>query len=197
MIYSYIIIILILLILCVIFATSQYDHFTTQSNEAVQDIASVYNKANMTTTNLNVTGALNVDGPFNILPTGSIIAWYPPTNAKTPPPGWAICDGTQGTPDLRGRFILSAGQGSGLTTRVPGSIGGEENHILTINEMPSHSHTVRAGNNNSYSNCWCSCICSGRNGLSSDDNRGTSAVGGSAPHNNMPPFYVLTYIMKL
>ncbi len=50
---------------------------------------------------LNIEGDLTVEGKFNYLPTGSIIAF----NGITAPKGWAVCDGTKGTPDLRGRFI--------------------------------------------------------------------------------------------
>jgi microcystin-dependent protein len=52
-----------------------------------------------------------------------------------------LCDGTNGTPDLRGRFVLSQGQGSGLTNRLINQIGGAETHTLTVQEMPSHTHT--------------------------------------------------------
>ena len=51
--------------------------------------------------NLKVDKEVNADGPVSFLPKGSIIAW----NGKTPPKGWALCDGKNGTPDLRGRFI--------------------------------------------------------------------------------------------
>ena len=178
-------------------SSSHIDHFTTKSNEAIQDIASVYNQNTLTVSSANISKDLNVQGSFNMLPTGSIIAWSPPSGATTPPVGWAVCDGTKGTPDLRGRFILCAGQGTNLTTRTQGQAGGEENHTLTVNEMPVHNHSTNAGNNNDYSNCWCSCVCSGRSGLSSDANRSSSNAGGGAAHNNMPPYYVLTYIMKL
>ena len=50
---------------------------------------------------LNIEGDLTVEGKFNYLPTGSIIAF----NGITAPKGWTVCDGTKGTPDLRGRFI--------------------------------------------------------------------------------------------
>lgn len=54
---------------------------------------------------------------------------------------WHICDGTNGTPDLRGRFILGANSGHAV-----GSTGGEETHTLSVNEMPSHGHMVRTWN---------------------------------------------------
>lgn len=44
-------------------------------------------------------------------------------------------------PDLRGRTIISNGQGLGLTDRFPGDNGGEEDHTLTIAELASHSHS--------------------------------------------------------
>jgi microcystin-dependent protein len=43
-------------------------------------------------------------------------------------------------PDLRGRFVLSSGSGKDLRTRIIGEQGGEENHTLTIHEMPRHNH---------------------------------------------------------
>jgi microcystin-dependent protein len=50
---------------------------------------------------LRVPGGLDLDGPFNIIPKGVIVAW----NGKDTPTGWALCNGENGTPDLRGRFI--------------------------------------------------------------------------------------------
>jgi microcystin-dependent protein len=50
---------------------------------------------------LKVPGGLDLDGPFNIIPKGVIVAW----NSKDAPAGWALCNGQNGTPDLRGRFI--------------------------------------------------------------------------------------------
>ncbi len=49
-------------------------------------------------------------------------------------------------PDLRGRVPKGVGQGPGLSDNDLGEQGGSETHTLTVNEMPSHSHTVRANN---------------------------------------------------
>ena len=51
-------------------------------------------------------------------------------------------DGTTtfNVPDFRGRVILGAGTGSGLTARARGDVGGEEKHVLTEAELAAHSH---------------------------------------------------------
>ena len=85
------------------------------------------------------------------------------------PRGWAFCDGQilpinqnqslyslLGTiyggdgrtsfalPDLRGRVPIHEGQGSGGSNHPIGSRGGEETHILSTSEMPTHSHQMVA-----------------------------------------------------
>lgn len=78
-----------------------------------------------------------------LLPPRTIIMWY--GISVEIPKGWNLCDGGiyngYETPDLRGRFVIAAGQGSGLTERKLGATGGEETHTLTISEMPNHDHT--------------------------------------------------------
>ena len=85
---------------------------------------------------LDVAGNLNVQGSFNYLPTGTIVAF----NDSVAPNGWALCDGTNGTPDLRGRFIYGHGSGKSFA-----ELGGNETHTLTIDEMPTHNHGGRTG----------------------------------------------------
>ena len=51
--------------------------------------------------NVKVTGNLEVTGAFNLLPRGTIVAF----NSTTAPAGWTLCDGSNGSPDLRGKFI--------------------------------------------------------------------------------------------
>jgi microcystin-dependent protein len=153
---------------------------------------------------------LQVDGVSNLTPKGGIIAWKPlPANivggVLIPPPTWALCDGQNGTPDLRGRFILGNGQGDShvkgvnLTNRALDTVGGFETVKLDITEIPPHSHgyirrTVGATtpHGNSYE-----VARSDWETWQSTGNAGGAADGQAARHENMPPFYVLAYIMKL
>lgn len=100
---------------------------------------------------------------------------------------WHLCDGTNGTPDLRSRFIYG---GDGTNN---GATGGEASHKLTEAELPP-----------AELNEW---VYGGKDGgdigwLSSHDGNHVQfsnlhIKGGNQPHNNMPPYYVLAYIMKL
>jgi len=156
--------------------------------------------------NIRVQGHANIDGNFNYLPKGTIVAF----NGTTAPEGWAICDGKNGTPNLKNRFIFGSGN------KRFGTTGGEENHKLTVKEMPSHNHSMNSSGNHSHkldtrndngdlNGCagWPSF---GRNdcGNASWDTSTTgnhthtiNNTGSNQSHNNMPPYYVLTYIMKL
>lgn len=80
------------------------------------------------------------------IPIGGIIMWS--GVGVSLPSNWKLCDGTVHgsitTPDLRGRFVLSSGQGSGLTERIVGNTGGAETVTLTEEQMPLHHHNVSA-----------------------------------------------------
>lgn len=134
------------------------------------------------------------------IPVGGIIIWSGAADAV--PEGWALCDGQNGTPDLRNRFVLGGGG-----TREVGENGGEETHTLTTAEMPSHSHseykylgqnrtgltevTVPARSVNTQLNY-------ALNDATMWRGTGyTNSSGSGSAHNNMPPYYVLCYIMKL
>lgn len=160
------------------------------------------------------TGALTVNGAINApnrtvtagtfvgngtIPVGGIIMW----SGTTPPAGWALCDGTQGTPNLAGRFVVGHGHNTAanppLTARVVGQSGGEEMHRLTPQEMPSHNHAVTLANNgwpdgyeDRVPNYYLMHPTAGNQYA-----YGTDSRGGDAPHNNMPPFYVLAFIMRI
>lgn len=123
------------------------------------------------------------------VPTGGIIIWSGASNAV--PDGWALCDGTNNTPDLRGRFVLGES-----VTHSAGETGGIEEVTLTIAQMPSHVHNPLVHKNSAIGS---------NNTLLTSNGSGTFDViegtiqsnGSSQPHPNMPPYYVLAYIMKL
>ena len=52
-----------------------------------------------------------------LVPRGGVILWHGSSDAI--PKGWAICDGTQGTPDMRDRFVVGAGGKFGNRDRHP------------------------------------------------------------------------------
>jgi microcystin-dependent protein len=59
--------------------------------------------------------------------------------------GWYICDGRNGTPDLRGRFVVGRDVlNSGSSYSNLGMKGGLDKVVLTVDEMPSHVHTFQA-----------------------------------------------------
>jgi microcystin-dependent protein len=79
-------------------------------------------------------------------------------------------------------------------TNVSGSltkIGGEAKHILTIVEMPAHSHAYNEPTFYSRYDGHSSPLCTGTQVSN------TSSMGGGQPHNILPPYYALCFIMKI
>jgi len=166
------------------------------------------------TNHINTGGKIQ-EGGNDLLPAGSIIMW----SGSTPPAGWKLCDGTNGTPDLRGRFIMGYGahnektlkyDGDSTLTPVNPSIGpkgGYDKVAISESQMPSHGHSVYITFTDRYTNLE-------ESGLRNDgthengDNRTltvwldrifnvtTGNNGGNVAHENRPPFYVLAFIMK-
>jgi microcystin-dependent protein len=111
-------------------------------------------------------GVQGIQGPQGVAPPGAIMSYA----GSTAPTGWLLCDGsavsrttyaalftaisttygagdgstTFNLPDTRGRTVVGAGQGTGLSNRLVGAVGGEETHQLTIAELASHTHTQNA-----------------------------------------------------
>ena len=153
---------------------------------------------NLMTDGLTVPGDVNVMGKFNYLPTGVIVAW----NGKDVPKGWALCDGQNNTPDLRGRFILGSGKGEKLTERILGQKDGEETHKLTVDEMPFHNHIDNTFPKDIRRAGWEQTAGGSAQGFlvgaqPVDLTPLIKPAGKDYPHNNMPPYYVLAWIMKL
>ena len=71
-------------------------------------------------------------------------------NVNTIPRGWFLCDGTNGTPDLRGMFIVGYDPRDSEYNQV-GKNGGLKNVTLTENQMPTHTHTGSTSMSGSHS----------------------------------------------
>ena len=150
-----------------------------------------------------------------VTPPGVIAAFA----GKTPPVGWLMCDGREydrrtypalaavfgggvrfRVPDLRGRTVLGVNAAHTL-----GELGGEEQHVLTVDEMPRHSHQI--GGESSYwasgaaiyqtnfagGSAWTGIAAAGSGSL---DRAIAQPEGQAKPVNLLPPYMALNYIIK-
>jgi len=153
------------------------------------------------------------------------------------PRGWATCDGqlmpisqntalfslvgtyyggdgksTFALPNLQGSAPLGMGQGSGLSDRLLGEVGGAETVTLLPTELPVHTHSVNASTSlgtqtDPTGALWAPggavrgggppVYASGQGGAPAMHPQALSTAGGSVPHNNMPPFLTVTFIIAL
>lgn len=136
----------------------------------------------------------NSSGGVSSIPRGLIAIWS--GSADDVPKGWHLCDGEDGTPDLRGRFVLGASE-----EHEVGEDGGEETVTLTVDQMPSHNHRadVEIGSNAALNKSGTSSarFAQALSGSGKTYESNVASNGSSKPHNNMPPYYVLCYIMKV
>jgi len=157
------------------------------------------------------------------LPAGSIVIWS--GAVRSIPRGWTLCDGTNGTPDLRGRFVIGSGTDASTGKHQVGSRGGAERVILEVGHLPRHSHrgtteasgghghTIhRSGSEQSLGLDYAGergkqTISAGADHLGPDPletNRvpnhehefETEPCGKNMAHENLPPYHALCYIMK-
>jgi microcystin-dependent protein len=150
------------------------------------------------------------------------------------PEGWAFCQGqlmpisenpalfeligttyggdgqdTFALPDLRGRMAIHQGQGPGLSNYVMGQVGGVEQVTLTLNQIPSHTHTAMGssapattlGPGSSGGSEWATTTTflysSTGSNLVAMGGGTIGAAGGGQPHDNMPPYLVMNFIISL
>ena len=179
------------------------------------------------------TGNFYLDN-YILVPAGTIVQ----SAAANVPDGWLNCDGTLlnkiayaelffaignvygglitdlsfNLPDMRGRVGIGAGEGAGLSNRVFATSGGEETHVLTIEEIPVHNHGVTdPGHAHFYTNTSNDQdLFSGINNETAADQQettnqttGTSTTGitinnagSNNAHNNMQPFLVIRFLIK-
>lgn len=87
----------------------------------------------------NVGSGVNDVASGAIMPIGAIIIWSGSPNAI--PDGWKLCDGTNNTPDLRGKFVVGNSPGDNLFG-VIGQTGGAKGATLTGDNLPNHTHEL-------------------------------------------------------
>jgi hypothetical protein len=140
-------------------------------------------------------------------PAGVIVLWS--GSIGSIPTGWVLCNGNNGTPDLRNRFVV----GAGSTYSVDATGGSADaivvSHTHTATSVvtdPGHTHTI--DQNNQYTN---NGIQQGANfgpilpGTGEVTNSNTTGItvattnasaGTSGTNANLPPYYALCYIQK-
>lgn len=173
------------------------------------------------------TGPQGIQGPAGsngsdaAFPSGLISMWSGSNGSI--PSGWALCNGSNGTPDLRDRFVVGSGSNyatgntggansvtpsGSVSTEISGSVS-VNNHTLSESQMPSHRHTRTlwrggGGGGGAYVD------------FSNSQTRYTGYAGGSQSHNhgtshnlssssgfsgssqdNRPSYYAIAFIMKL
>jgi hypothetical protein len=137
-------------------------------------------------------------------PAGGIILWS--GSVASIPSGWALCNGSNGTPDLRNRFVVGAG-----STYAVAATGGSTDAIVVAHTHtatstvtdPGHSHNTYAPRGGAGLD--------GRD-LNADQTKNeptttattgitvattVASSGSSGTNANLPPYYALAYIMKL
>ncbi|MBR6021912.1 MAG: hypothetical protein IK066_05775 [Kiritimatiellae bacterium] len=154
--------------------------------------------------NATVKGKLSVSGKilgpgsraaYGTAPVGVIVIWSGAANRI--PDGWKLCDGSNGTPDLRGRFVVGYNPNDG-DYNSPGKTGGEKTHTLTTDEMASHSHNIALsiwGYVGSRKDLWE--VMAPEWYYSNKQTISSQSVGGNQTHENRPPYYALCYIMRV
>jgi microcystin-dependent protein len=105
------------------------------------------------------------------------------------PSGWFLCDGTNNTANLKGRFVVGFDAGQTDYNAI-GKTGGAKQVTLTANQIPAHKHSFVADSD--YGGSHTTVGLGGGN--STDKNIETSSSGGGSAHENRPPFYTLAFI---
>lgn len=145
----------------------------------------------------------------NAVPSGLISMWS--GTISTIPTGWYLCNGSNGTPDLRNKFIVGADADSTsiAKTTITGTAtqtGGTKDAIVvshshTITD-PQHSHTALSGNyvvDGTYGGApYGPGTLGGRAPTTSSSSTGISinSTGSDGTNQNLPPYYALAFIMK-
>ena len=153
----------------------------------------------------NISGILTtIPTATPSVPSGCILIWSSSTGSI--PSGFLLCDGTNGTPDLRNSFILGAGNSYavGATGGSADAIVVSHTHTATsVVTDPQHSHTignqfVSTGGSGLASGTPYAIVSGATNSVATGITVATTntSAGTSGTNANLPPYYALAYIMK-
>ena len=171
----------------------------------------------------NVTG--DVTGNISVIPNGIIVMWGGAVSAI--PSGWNLCDGTNGTVDLRSKFVVCADSDTSGTDYQTANIAGSDTVTLLEANLPAHNHAITVDSSNvvtsdhahsfsvaRYSDLTFGAGISGFGTTPVAAYNGTTGMAGgeTIPHShtassalvgsgtaidNRPAFYALAYIQKV
>jgi len=125
-------------------ATASANHFitmvdTASGNENIRvDTDLTYNPSTNTLNVPNISGNGSGLSGIEAFVTGMIILWSGAANAI--PSGFVLCNGSNSTPDLRGRFVV--GYADNDSDYDVGDQAGSKQVTLSTSQLPSHNHSV-------------------------------------------------------
>lgn len=154
----------------------------------------------------NIYGIVGVQSAVGTtIPTGLISLWYGAIGSV--PSGWYLCDGANGTPDLRDKFVVGAG-----STYSVAATGGSANAVVVTHNHtatsvvtdPTHLHTFTnyattgggatspvIGSSNTTATQSTNAASTGITVATTNASAGVSGTNA-----NLPPYYALCYVMK-
>ena len=202
-------------------ATANANHFitmvdTASGNENIRvDTDLTYNPVTNTLNVPNISGNGSGLSGIEAFVTGMIILWSGAADAI--PTGFVLCNGSNSTPDLRGRFVVGYSNTDG--DYDVGDAGGSKQVTLSESQLPSHNHSASSsvsdpGHAHSYIDQYVvinngyrpwpanNNDCAQRNINTGSQTTGISVsttignTGSGSAIENRPPYYALCYIMK-
>jgi hypothetical protein len=151
-------------------------------------------RATESTTEYNKMVLSNSNGDLSSIGCPKGVIWLWSGSIDTIPDGWALCNGENGTPDLRGRFVLGVNPNAKANTNFMinelNAKGGNEKALL------KHKHTIGGGKSSYYVGGGGDWKVGGGNfyvNLNGDQ----MDEAGNVTDNTLPPYYSLSYIMKI
>jgi len=154
----------------------------------------------------NIYGIVGVQSAVGTtIPTGMINLWYGAIGSV--PTGWYLCDGANGTPDLRDKFVVGAGSTYSVaaTGGTTDAIVVSHTHTATsVVTDPTHLHTFT--NYSTAGGGAASPVIGSSNTTTTQSTNAAStgitvtttnaSAGVSGTNQNLPPYYALAYVMK-